>query len=60
MVASDALLEVATGVKDVDEKVEIVADDDELSLMRDEEVDIITDSDRIPSPSLPNTSDLVE
>ena len=47
-------------MKDVDEKVEIVADDDELSMMRDEEVDIIKNSDRIPSSLLPNTSDLVE
>jgi len=29
-------------VEDVDEKVEIIADSDELSMMTDEEVDIIT------------------
>ena len=60
MDAADALLEVATRVKDVDTKVEIVADDDELARMMDEEVDIITNSDRISSSSLPNTPDLVE
>ena len=47
-------------MKDVDEKVEIVADADDLSRMMDEEVDIITNSDRISSSSLLNTSDLVE
>jgi len=47
-------------MKDVDARVEIVADGDDLSRMKDEEVDIITNSDRISSPSLPNTSDLVE
>ena len=47
-------------MKDVDTKVEIVADDDELARMMDEEVDTITNSDRISSSSLPNTSDLVE
>jgi len=46
-------------MKDVDARVEIVADGDHLSRMKDEEVDIITNSDRISS-SLPNTSDLVE
>ncbi len=50
---------LATKVADVDGRVEILDDCDELLRIVSEEVDSITSSDRISSPSSLNTSDPV-
>ena len=51
-------LKVLAKVADADGKVEIVDALADFARMSDEEVGFTTDSDRISSLSLPNTSDL--